>query len=78
MHNGNNKLGIEGRFITAQVRQLFDDIWQQYTHITRSSITIPSCFYEFAKRYPMPNGELFTGFVAAFADNIFDSTNAKE
>ena len=38
---------------------------------------IPSCFYEFAKRYPLANGELYTGFVAASADKIFESTNAK-
>lgn len=37
---------------------------------------IPSCFYEFALRYPMPNGELYPGFVAASADKIFESTNA--
>jgi len=39
-------------------------------------LEIPSCFYEFAKRYPLANGELYTGFVAASADKIFDSTNA--
>lgn len=38
---------------------------------------IPSCFYEFAQRYEMPNGELYQGFVAASADKIFESTNAK-
>ncbi|RUO31754.1 DUF1338 domain-containing protein [Aliidiomarina sedimenti] len=38
---------------------------------------IPSCFYEFAKRYEMADGELYTGFVAASADKIFESTNAK-
>ena len=37
---------------------------------------IPSCFYEFALRYPKPDGELYTGFVAASADKIFESTNA--
>ncbi len=37
---------------------------------------IPSCFYEFAKRYPQADGELYTGFVAASADKIFESTNA--
>lgn len=36
---------------------------------------IPGGFYEFAKRYPMANGELYTGFVAASADKIFESTN---
>jgi len=36
---------------------------------------IPGGFYEFAKRYAMANGELYTGFVAASADKIFESTN---
>lgn len=36
---------------------------------------IPGGFYEFAKRYPMSNGELYPGFVAASADKIFESTN---
>lgn len=39
--------------------------------------TIPSCFYEFARRYPLANGVLYTGFVAASADKIFESTNAR-
>lgn len=38
---------------------------------------IPSCFYEFALRYPKADGELYTGFVAASADKIFESTNAR-
>lgn len=38
---------------------------------------IPSCFYEFAYRYHKPDGELYTGFVAASADKIFESTNAR-
>lgn len=40
------------------------------------TLNIPGCYYEFAKRYPMKNGELYTGFVAASADKIFESTNA--
>jgi len=43
---------------------------------TDKSLEIPSCFYEFAKRYPKPDGQLYTGFVAASADKIFESTNA--
>ncbi|NKF49518.1 DUF1338 domain-containing protein [Shewanella sp. WXL01] len=39
-------------------------------------LEIPSCFYEFAKRYPKADGELYTGFVAASADKIFESTNS--
>ncbi|NMH60029.1 DUF1338 domain-containing protein [Alteromonas ponticola] len=38
---------------------------------------IPSCFYEFAQRYAMPNGKLYQGFVAESADKIFESTNSK-
>lgn len=38
---------------------------------------IPGCFYEFAKRYPMPeSGRLYQGFIAASADKIFESTNS--
>ncbi len=36
---------------------------------------IPSCYYEFAKRYPDESGNLYEGFVAASADKIFESTN---
>lgn len=37
-------------------------------------LSIPACYYEFAKRYPMANGKLYQGFVAASADKIFEST----
>ncbi len=40
--------------------------------------TIPACYYEFAKRYPFPDGKLFHGFVAQSADKIFESTNVKK
>lgn len=36
---------------------------------------IPSCYYEFARRYPDATGELFQGFVPASANRIFESTN---
>ena len=39
--------------------------------------TIPGCYYEFAKRYPLPDGELFGGFVAQSADKIFESTDRR-
>lgn len=38
---------------------------------------IPSCFYEFALRYANKDGELYTGFVAASADKIFESTHSR-
>ena len=40
-----------------------------------SATEIPSCYYEFAKRYPEANGNLYQGFVAKSADKIFESTN---
>ena len=36
---------------------------------------IPSCYYEFAWRYPLPSGKLFQGFVAQSANKIFESTD---
>jgi len=40
-------------------------------------LLIPSCFYEFALRYKKENGELYTGFVVASANKIFESTNKR-
>ncbi|MFP5519511.1 MAG: DUF1338 domain-containing protein [Bdellovibrionia bacterium] len=37
--------------------------------------SIPGCYYEFAKRYPLNTGKLYQGFVAKSADKIFESTN---
>ncbi|MHB1948778.1 MAG: 2-oxoadipate dioxygenase/decarboxylase family protein [Gammaproteobacteria bacterium] len=39
------------------------------------TFSIPSCYYEFAKRYPLSDGKLYTGFIAASADKIFESTD---
>ncbi len=36
---------------------------------------IPSCYYEFARRYAGQSGDLYQGFIAASADKIFESTN---
>jgi len=38
---------------------------------------IPTCYYEFALRYPDADVKLYQGFVAASADKIFESTDAK-
>lgn len=42
---------------------------------TEGKFKIPSCYYEFAKRYEKENGKLYTGFIAASADKIFESTD---
>lgn len=36
---------------------------------------ITSCYYEFAFRHEMKNGQLFKGFIANSADKIFESTD---
>lgn len=38
---------------------------------------IPGCYYEFARRYPMPDGRLFGGFIARSANRIFESTDRR-
>ncbi|AOX99703.1 DUF1338 domain-containing protein [Jeongeupia sp. USM3] len=36
---------------------------------------VPTCYYEFARRYPDVDGRLYQGFVAASASRIFESTD---
>ncbi|MEZ4367648.1 MAG: DUF1338 domain-containing protein [Kofleriaceae bacterium] len=38
---------------------------------------VPSCYYEFARRYPLPSGELFHGFIPASANRLFESTDVR-
>lgn len=42
---------------------------------TQGEKEVPGCYMEFAKRFPLPSGELYQGFVASSADKIFESTN---
>lgn len=57
----------------AQSSTMADSAKVQFTDKT---LEIPSCFYEFAERFVLPNGKIYTGFVEASADKIFESTNA--
>jgi hypothetical protein len=36
---------------------------------------IPLCYYEFAQRHKGPDGKVYSGFIPASADKIFESTN---
>ncbi|MCV2884360.1 DUF1338 domain-containing protein [Aestuariibacter sp. AA17] len=58
----------------AQSSTMADKVEVQFKDVKK---VIPSCFYEFAQRFNTPSGELYQGFVAASADKIFESTNAK-
>jgi hypothetical protein len=40
-----------------------------------ATVRVPSCYYEFARRYTLPSGETFHGFVPTSADKIFESTD---
>ena len=39
---------------------------------------VPSCYYEFAKRYQNADGKLFSAFIAGSADKIFESTDFRK
>ena len=60
--------------LLEQSSTLADDSMVEFSDGSRQ---IPSCFYEFARRYPKADGTLYTGFVAASADKIFESTNVR-
>ena len=48
---------------------------KKYVSFNDGEYLIPSCYYEFAKRYKDENGRLYQGFIAKSADKIFESTN---
>jgi hypothetical protein len=39
------------------------------------NVEIPTCYYEFARRYRAADGSLFEGFISGSADKIFESTH---
>jgi hypothetical protein len=41
------------------------------------TFAVPSCYYEFARRYQLPSGERFEGFVPTSADKLFHSTDVR-
>jgi hypothetical protein len=53
---------------------LADRIPVAFKEVTKE---ITSCYYEFAFRHPMNNGQLYSGFIAGSADKIFESTDMK-
>ena len=57
---------LEQSSIKADV---FDGVFQE------GEFEITGCYYEFAKRYPLSDGNLYSGFIAKSADKIFESTD---
>lgn len=52
--------------------------YEKPVQFTDGQFNVPSCYYEFAKRYKMENGKFYQGFVAKSADKIFESTNKRK
>jgi hypothetical protein len=48
---------------------------KQFVQFTEGKKEIPSCYYEFAFRHKLANGDEFPDFIADNADKIFESTN---
>jgi hypothetical protein len=69
--SGGEIKGGENVFL-AQSSTMADRMEVKFSNET---LIIPSCFYEFAQRYEMADGNLYQGFVATSADKIFESTN---
>lgn len=64
--------------LLEQASTMADQIMVEFVDNNKvSKHQVPSCYYEFAKRYKDANGKLYQGFVAASADKIFESTNKK-
>ncbi len=64
---GHKKAGLK------QASTLADTILVNFEDL-KEAIRIPSCYVEFAERFPI-NNEIFNGFVTNSADKIFQSTN---
>lgn len=55
-----------------QSSTMADSTWVEFEQGPR---LVPSCYYEFARRYEDSSGQLFQGFVTGSADKIFESTH---
>lgn len=71
--SGGEIKGTPEQFL-EQSSVLADKIPVDFQELTKE---ITSCYYEFAFRYTMGNGELYSGFIARSADKIFESTDMK-
>lgn len=70
-HAGGEVKGSEEQLLEQSSTLASRIAWQ----FTDGEHEIPSCYYEFAYRYPLKDGNLFQGFVTASADKIFESTH---
>lgn len=59
----------------AQSSTLADETRLQFRD--GEQMTVPTCFYEFAERFRLPDQTFYQGFVANNADRIFESTDRR-
>jgi hypothetical protein len=81
LEENNWKLNASGGKIKGTPAQLLEQSSTladlQKINFEEGTIEIPSCYYEFARRYEMADGTLYQGFIASSADKIFESTDVK-
>ena len=81
LKKNNFKLNISGGEIKGSKEELLEQSSiladEMPVFFENSKQILPSCYYEFAKRYPGKDGKIYQGFVAKSADKIFESTNKK-
>lgn len=73
MNKAGGTIKGEPKDLLVQAATLADKVRVEFSCGTTKQV--PSCFYEFARRYPEANGVLFEGFITNNADKIFESTH---
>lgn len=73
------KMNESGGLVKGSPQQFLEQsstmAYQKEVLFEEGPYKVPSCYYEFAKRYPVPGSEnLYQGFVTQSADKIFEST----
>ena len=73
LNNSGGEIKGSKEVLLEQSSTLADKIEVEFSD---NKLIIPSCYFEFAKRYAMKDGSLYQGFVAQSADKIFESTDS--
>lgn len=76
--NGHN-LNASGGLIKGSAAEMLEQsstiAEQVLVSFVEGDFEVPGCYYEFAKRYQLKDGQIYQGFIAKSADKIFESTN---
>jgi hypothetical protein len=75
INSAGGKIKGTAQDLLEQASTLADKI--SYVFAGGETHEIPSCYYEFAKRYKDESGKIYEGFIPASADKIFESTFVK-